>query len=123
MESEEPNYHYSCRQWQWCKSNWSQLVECISIRLEGEKCSKKPFSSEYHSKLCWSVQRGFGYTESKGLCDCFNKSRTVSYSIFSNVEQELDHLVREGIIELIQFSNWAVAIFPMAKSDKSVSLW
>ena len=47
----------------------------------------------------------------------------MSYSIFSNVEQELDHLVREGIIELIQFSNWAVAIVPMAKSDKSVSLW
>ena len=47
----------------------------------------------------------------------------MSYSIFSNVEQELDHLVREGIIELIQFSNWAVGIFPMAKSDKFVSLW
>ena len=33
------------------------------------------------------------------------------------VEQELDHLVTEGILEPVQFADWAALIVPVLKSD------
>ena len=33
------------------------------------------------------------------------------------VEEELERLVSEGIIESVQFANWAAPIVPVVKSD------
>ena len=50
---------------------------------------------------------------------CFCKARTVPYSMRSLVEEELDRLVRQGIIEPVHFADWAAPIVPVLKSDKA----
>ena len=39
------------------------------------------------------------------------------YAMQVKVEQELDHLVSEGILEPVQFADWTVPIVPVLKSD------
>ena len=41
------------------------------------------------------------------------------YSMCSLVEKELDRLIQEGILEPVQFANWAAPIVPVLKSDKA----
>ena len=47
----------------------------------------------------------------------FCKARTVPYALREKVEQELDRLTKEGIIEPIQFADWAAPIVPVMKKD------
>ena len=48
----------------------------------------------------------------------FCRARTVPYAMRVKVEQELDHLVSEGILEPVQFADWTVPIVPVLKSDR-----
>ena len=47
----------------------------------------------------------------------FCKARPVPYAYRSRVEQELQRLEEEGVIEPVQFSDWAAPIVPVHKSD------
>ena len=38
------------------------------------------------------------------------------------MEQELDRLVKDGVIEAVQFSDWAAPIVPVVKKDGSVRI-
>ena len=49
----------------------------------------------------------------------FCKARTVPYAVKEKVEEELTRLTDEGILEPVQFSDWASPIVPVLKSDKS----
>ena len=48
----------------------------------------------------------------------FCKTRTVPYAMQQPVEKELDRLVDEGILEPVQFAEWAAPIVPVLKCDK-----
>ena len=48
----------------------------------------------------------------------FSKARSVPYAYRELVEKELDRLVSEGILEPVEFSEWASPIVPVLKSDK-----
>ena len=53
----------------------------------------------------------------------FCKARPVPYALRGKVETELERLTKEGIIEPVQFADWAVPIVPVLKSNKeSLSL-
>ena len=52
----------------------------------------------------------------------FHKARSVPYSLKSKIEDELDRLLREGIIEPVRFSNWAAPIVPMPKGDGTIRI-
>ena len=52
----------------------------------------------------------------------FFRARPVPYSLRDKVEQELDRLVRDGVIEAVQFSDWAAPIVPVVKKDGSVRI-
>ena len=52
----------------------------------------------------------------------FCKPRTVPYALRGKVEQELERLERTGIIEPVQFSEWAAPIVPVVKGDGSVRI-
>ena len=48
----------------------------------------------------------------------FTKARSVPYAYRGLVEKELDRLVSEGILEPVEFAEWASPIVPVLKSDK-----
>ena len=48
----------------------------------------------------------------------FCKARQVPYALRQKVEEELNRLVMEGIIEPVQYAQWAAPIVPVLKSDK-----
>ena len=50
----------------------------------------------------------------------FCNFHSIPFSLKSRVEQELDHLEKSGVIEPIQFSDWAAPIIPVVKSNGSV---
>ena len=53
----------------------------------------------------------------------FCKARPVPYAMRKKVEEELERLEAEGIIEPIQFADWAAPIVPVLKADgKSVRI-
>ena len=50
------------------------------------------------------------------------KARSMPYAMRDRVEAELERLEREGIIQPVQFANWAAPIVPVLKNDKSVRI-
>ena len=52
----------------------------------------------------------------------FHKPRQVPFAIRRKVEEELDHLQALGVIQPIQFSDWAAPIVPVMKSDGRVRI-
>ena len=53
----------------------------------------------------------------------FFKPHSVPYILRERLEKELDRLLSEGIIEPIQFSDWAVLIVPVVKEDGRIRIW
>ena len=53
---------------------------------------------------------------------CFCKACSVPYALCKKVEQELTQLIEEGILEPVQFLDWASPIVPLLKSDNSRSV-
>ena len=49
----------------------------------------------------------------------FCKARSVPYAMKVKVEEELERLVKQGILEPVEFAEWAAPIVPVVKSDKS----
>ena len=52
----------------------------------------------------------------------FFKPRSVPYILRERVEKELDRLLSEGIIEPVQFSDWAAPIVPIVKEDGRIRI-
>lgn len=52
----------------------------------------------------------------------FFKPRTVPYALREKVNQELDRLEKAGVIEPIQFADWAAPIVPVLKRDGSMRI-
>ena len=50
----------------------------------------------------------------------FCKARTVPHALRGRVEHELERLQEEGVIEPVEFAEWAAAIMPVVKSDGAV---
>ena len=51
----------------------------------------------------------------------YYRDRTVPYALQYKIEQELERLENDGIIEPVQFADWAAPIVPVMKPDRSVS--
>ncbi len=52
----------------------------------------------------------------------FCKPRAIPYALRRKVEEELERLQRTGIIEPVQFSDWAAPIVPVVKRDRSIRI-
>ena len=52
----------------------------------------------------------------------FDKARPVPFALQAGVEEELERLQKQGIIEPIQFSDWAAPIVPVVKSDGKIRI-
>ena len=56
----------------------------------------------------------------EGSTPKFCKPRTIPFGIKYQVEMEIKRLVLEGILEKVNFSDWATPIVPILKSDGSI---
>ena len=52
----------------------------------------------------------------------FIKARQPPYALRSSIEDELARLQRDGIIQPVEFSNWATPIVPIVKSDHTIRI-
>ena len=52
----------------------------------------------------------------------FFKARPLPYTLKSKVEKELERLEQQGVIEPVQFADWAAPIVPVVKSDGSIRI-
>ena len=52
----------------------------------------------------------------------FTKARPVPYVLKAKVEEELDRLQSEGIISLVEFTEWVAPVVPVVKQDRSVHI-
>ena len=52
-----------------------------------------------------------------GMQPRFCKAHPVPYAFRGQVDEELEHLEREGIITPVQFADWAAPIVPVVKQD------
>ena len=52
----------------------------------------------------------------------FHKPRAVPYALKAKIEKELDRLIQQGVIEPIEFTEWAAPIVPVLKKDGSIRI-
>ena len=52
----------------------------------------------------------------------FCKARPVPYALVNKVEQELDNLEKQGILSMVQYSEWATPVVPVLKQSGDVRL-
>ena len=52
----------------------------------------------------------------------FFRARPVPYALRQGIEKELERLLKDGVIEQVQFSEWAAPVVPVLKKDNSVRL-
>ena len=52
----------------------------------------------------------------------FCKARPVPHALKEKIDVELDHLVKEGIYEPVEYSKWASPTVPVKKADITVRL-
>ena len=86
-----------------------------------ERCQLSDILSRYKNVFQHGLGTLEGY-EAKIIVDPeaqprFYKARSVPYSMRGKVEDELKRLQQKGIIEPIQFAEWAEPIVPVLKSD------
>ena len=104
------------------KLDWTQLCAnhvCSSLSLQG---ILDEHSSIFDSKLGalndTTVTVHLDPTAQPRFC----KARTVPYTLKEKIEKELDHLVEQGVIEPICYSEWAAPIVPVLKKDGTVRI-
>ena len=52
----------------------------------------------------------------------FHRPRTVPFALKEAVEQELNRLEEKGILQKVNYSDWAAPIVPVPKKDGKVSV-
>ena len=99
--------------------DWPSICQVQSVEQTAVNSILDRHKNVFHEEL--GTLQGF---EAKIYIDptakpVFCKARSVPYAMKVKVEEELERLVRQGILELVEFAEWAAPIVPVVKSDKS----
>jgi len=103
--------------------DWTNLLctnhACYSLSLQGLHVT---YATVFSSEL--GILKGTAATIwlDPTAQPCFHKPRAVPYALKEKTEKELDRLVQQGVIEPIEFSEWATPIVPVLKKDGSIRI-
>ena len=102
--------------------DWTQLCNnhvCYSLSLQGILAD---YSSVFDTEL--GNFKGFKATirVDPTAQPHFCKPRAVPYALKEKIGKELDRLLKHGVIEKINFSEWGAPIVPVMKKDGSVRI-
>jgi hypothetical protein len=97
--------------------NWGEIMH---MRVVGDILSKHAdvFKDELGTLRGTTVKLTVDPNAKPRFC----KPRTVPYAMKAKVEAELDRLQRSGVIEPVEFSDWAAPIVPVLKEDGEVRI-
>ena len=56
------------------------------------------------------------------FCRAFCRARTAPYALRGAIEKDINRLLMLGVLEKVQYSDWATPVVPVLKSDGSVRL-
>ena len=111
------------RDWLKClKLDWNEVI--LSIRHSQENSKVSSVLDKYASIFLPGLGTFSGQTvdinlQAEAKANFF-KVRTVPFVLKQKIEDELDRLVREGVITPVASSPWAAPIVPVTKQDGSV---
>ena len=97
--------------------NWGEIMH---MRVVGDILSK--YADVFKDELGTLRGTTVKLTVDPNAKPRFCKPRTVPYAMKAKVEAELDRLQRSGVIEPVEFSDWAAPIVPVLKEDGGVRL-
>ena len=108
------------RQWlDSIKLNWKSINHVWSKTLQSVlDCHPEVFRSELGTLKGYKAKISVDPNARLHFC----KARSVSYAMTGKVEKELKRLEKEGIIEPVQFADWAAPIVAVLKADGK-SVW
>lgn len=110
------------------KIDWNQIIyQCNSVN---EVCVRWPSRESLIKKYPKIFDKSIGCIENvkaklllrENTRPVFIKARTIPFSLKDPVEKELQHLVSQGVLEKVDFSEWATPIVPVKKAHNKVRI-
>ena len=103
------------------KLDWGEIMHV---------CKRDPVQSGLLAEVPGVFSEGLGKLKDvqvkinvkNGAIPRFFKARPIPYALKEKVENELDRLQHEGIIEPVQFSEWAAPIVPVCKANGQIRI-
>ncbi len=103
----------------WIKLNWKEIHRIQGDTLERILDRHRPVFQEGLGTLIGYKAKIYVDPAAKPR---FCRARPVPYALREKVEEELNRLVKEGIVEPVQFADWAAPIVPVPKGDGSLRM-
>ena len=102
------------------KLNWKELFQVRKLPSQSLQPILSRRAAVFKEEL--GTMRGVAATiyVENGCRPRYFRPRSIPYALRPRVEEELDRLQRMGVIEPVQFSDWAAPIVPMLKKDGSI---
>ena len=97
--------NFLCQDWLHIAKRAQQVSRCLQGRLGDSKMDQS-------KDLCWPGS----------ATPLYHKVRSVPFALKEKIEAELERLQKQGIIEPVQFTEWAAPIVPVVKSNESVRI-
>ncbi|XP_018407686.1 PREDICTED: uncharacterized protein K02A2.6-like [Cyphomyrmex costatus] len=106
--------------------NWLKALDIIQFDLASEKLSVrtvnekqndicKRFESLFSNEIGCYTKKKFKLHLKEGVSPVFCKPRPVPFALRAKIENEIDRLVKDGILEAVEYSDWATLIVPVPK--------
>ncbi|XP_046362411.2 uncharacterized protein K02A2.6-like [Haliotis rufescens] len=107
--------------------DWYSIGRVNTVRVDNSQKDLEQLLSKYSALFDGSLGTVKGVklhlSVKPGANPKFYKPRTVPYALQDKVAEELDRLEKIGVIEKVEYSEWAAPIVPILKPSGAVRIW